>query len=116
MVENEKTVRGGMSEGEISEFISKSIEQIKSGLPKGCVLNGNFDFDISVITTKETGGKIGIQLANIGHSRNTQQVHRIRFPIVDEKSRQKNIQQCMNVLKDFMSELSEFEHLEKLKE
>jgi len=104
-----------MSEDEIAEFISKSIEQIKSGLPNGCVLNGNFDFDISVITTKGTGGKIGIQLANIEHSRNTQQIHRIRFPIIDEKSREENIQQCMRVLKDFMLELSEFEQLEELK-
>ena len=105
-----------MSKEEIAEFISKSIEQIKSGLPNGCVLNGNFDFDISVITTKDTGGKIGIQLASIEHSRNTQQIHRIRFPIIDEKSREKNVQQCMKVLKDFMLELSEFEQLEELKE
>ena len=95
-----------MSKNEITEFIKQSIGQIKSGLSEGLALGGNFDFDISVATTKHKGGRIGISLANAGISSDTQQVHRIRFSIVDEKSREKNIQQIRKVLKDLKSELS----------
>lgn len=68
---------------EISEFVSKSIEQVQSGLPNDCVLNGNFDFDIS-LTTKLKEGKIDIYLAGIGGSTRTQQVHIMRFSITDK--------------------------------
>ena len=104
-----------MEKNEIKEFVSESIRQIKSALPKGCVLDGKFDFDISVITTKETGGKIGIKLAGIGHTSNTQQLHRIRFSITDEKSQAKNLKQGIQAFKRFIGEVVKLDEVNKSK-
>ena len=98
-----------MVKNDIEEFISKTIEQIKKGLPKDCELNGSFDFDISVTTKKHTGGKLDIHLAGIGRSSNTQQIHRIRFQIIDKKSREKNMRYVRRFLKDLASELPQNE-------
>lgn len=91
-------------DNEISEFISKSVEQVKSGLPKDCVLNGNFDFDISLVTTKQKGGKIGIHLAGLSSSSVNQQVHRVRFSITDKNSRDANVHYVRKLLKDIVNE------------
>jgi len=95
-----------MAENEIKEFVSKSIEQIKAGLPVGCGLDGKFDFDISVVTTKEKGGKIDIKLAGIGAESSVQQLHRIRFSIFDHKSRKESIEQGMAALRRFIQEMA----------
>lgn len=91
-----------MEKNDIAEFISKTIQDVKSGMPKGCALGGVFDFDISVTTEKKTGGKIDVHLAGIGRSSGSQQTHRIRFQIIDEKSREKNT----NYVRSFMSEMA----------
>jgi len=98
-----------MVKNDIEEFISKTIEQIKGGLPKDCELNSGFDFDISVTTSKKTGGKIDIHLAGVGHDSNTQRIHRIKFQIIDKKSREKNIRFVKKFLKDLASILPEAE-------
>ena len=96
-----------MIKNEISEFISKSIEQVKTGLPKNCVLNGNFDFDISLATEITKDGKIGIHIAGVGGSSSSQVVHRFRFSITDKESRDMNCKYFIRLIKDMASELPE---------
>ena len=104
--------RSKKTKNDIEEFISKSIGQIKSGMPKGCVLNENFNFDISVMTTKENRGKLDILLANIEHTTDTHQVHRLKFSITDKKSRDENAKFAYRFLKDLTSEFSKLDKLE----
>jgi hypothetical protein len=98
-----------MSEKEIKEFVAKSIEQIKSGLPEGCGLNGNFDFEVSVIVTKGTKGGINISLVDAGANYTLQQIHKIRFSIADKKSQKENLDEAMNTLRRFFNELKELD-------
>ncbi|GAG31697.1 unnamed protein product [marine sediment metagenome] len=98
-----------MVKNEISEFIAESIDQVKSGLPKDCTMMGNIDFDISLVTTKEKEGKIGIHVAGVGGSSRTQQVHRIRFSVIDKKSMKKNIEYAGDVIRELVSGLSKIE-------
>ena len=98
-----------MAENEIKEFIAKSIEQIKAGLPEGCGLDGKFDFDISVITTKEKGGKIDIKLVGVGAESSVQQLHRIKFSVFDHKSRKQSIEQGMAAFSRFIQEMAMLE-------
>jgi len=94
-----------MTEKEIKEFVSKTIEQVKAGLPEGCGLNGNFDFEVSVIVTKGAKGGINISLAEAGLSSNVQQIHKIRFSVVDKKSAKENFNQAMLIMRKFIDEL-----------
>lgn len=100
---------GRKAKNDIEEFISQGIAQIKSGMPKDCVLNGNFDFDISVITTKGKKGKLNILLANIELGSDTKLIHRIRFSITDKQSREENAQFVYKFLKDLTSEFSKLD-------
>ena len=102
-----------MAENEIREFVTNTINQIKSGLPKDCMLNHEIHFDISLITTKQKEGKIGIHIAGVGGSTNTQQVHRIKFSIIDKKSRAENMQQLREAMHVLMQEFKELEQLEE---
>lgn len=102
-----------MKKNDIEEFVSKTIDQVKKGLPKDCVLNGNFDFDISVTTERKTGGDINIHLAGVEHFSNTEHTHRIRFSITDKKSREKNIEYMRKFMKGFISDLSKLKELDE---
>jgi hypothetical protein len=101
-----------MVENEIKEFISKSIEQIRRAPPKDCILRGNIDFDISLVTTKEREGKIGIHVAGVGGSSSIQQVHRVRFSVTDMKSLESNIDIAKKSIRDILPEFSKLEKLE----
>lgn len=101
------------SEVKIGEFISESIEKIKSGMPKECVMNRNFDFEISVMTKKKTRGKLNIFLADIEHISNAHQIHKIRFSIIDKKSREENAQFTYKFLRNLTSEFSKLDQLNK---
>ena len=98
-----------MKRNEISEFISKSIGQVKTGLPKDCVLNGNFDFDVSLVTETSKEGTIGIHLVGVGGSSSTQQAHRIRFSITDKKSMERNIKYAGKIIREIASELPQLD-------
>lgn len=100
-----------MVKNEIKEFVSKTIDQIKSGLPKGCVIKGDFNFDISLITEKKKDGKIDIYIAGLGLGSNTQTIHKVKFSITDEKSMEKNIQQAGKLIKELLSDFSKLEQL-----
>jgi hypothetical protein len=95
-----------MEDEEIKEFVSKSVGQIKAGLPDGCSIEGKFDFDISLIATKEANGKIDLHLAGAGGSAQSQQVHRIRFSIVDDKAQQKGFALAKTAIRQFVQELA----------
>lgn len=95
---------------DIEDFVSKSIGQIKSGMPKDCVLTDNFYFDISVLTTKNTDGKLNIILADIEKSSSINQIHRIKFAIADKKSRKENAQYFQKMMNNFISELSKLDN------
>jgi len=101
-----------MVENEIKEFVARSIDQIRSASPIDCVLTGNIDFDISLVTTKEKDGRISIYLAGIGGKSRTQQVHRVRFSITDKKSLESNIQLLKKTLKKLLPEFSKLDKLE----
>jgi hypothetical protein len=96
-----------MRKNEIEEFIEQSIQQVKTAIPKGCLLGGKIDFDLSLITTKQGEGKIGIHLASIKGSSKVQQVHRISFSIIDEDSQAMILQQVRDMLQMLKSELSQ---------
>ncbi len=100
---------GNMVKNDIEEFISKFIGQVKSGIPKGCVLSSNFDFDLSVVTTKKNKGKLDILLATMEHTSDTKQVHRLKFSIADKKSREESTQYLNKVIQNFASELSKLD-------
>lgn len=100
-----------MAKNEIEEFVSKSIEQIRSAPPKDCILTGNIDFDISLVITKQKEGRIGIHLAGLGGSSRTQQVHRVRFSITDKKSLKSNVQLVKKLISQIMPEFSKLDQV-----
>ncbi len=102
-----------MVENEIEEFISNTLKQIKSGLPKGFILNHELNFDISLATKSNKEGKIGIHIAGVGGSSETQQTHRVKFSIMDEKSRDKNINYIKKALRGMFKEIKELDRLEE---
>ena len=92
---------------EIGKFVAESIDQVKAGLPDDCALQGTFNFDVSLITTEESDGKLDIKLAGIGRKSENQQVHRLRFAIVDKKSQEQNAEFAVKMIRDLVSELPE---------
>ncbi|MBN1860326.1 MAG: hypothetical protein JW840_02570 [Candidatus Thermoplasmatota archaeon] len=98
-----------MENNDIGEFISKAIQDVKSGMPEGCALGGVFDFDISVTTEKKKGGKLDIRLVGIGRSSGSKQTQRMRFQIIDEESRDKNTNYVMNFLDEMASNLAKLD-------
>jgi hypothetical protein len=98
-----------MDDGEIKEFVSKSIEQIKAGLPEGCSIEGKFDFEVSLITSKEANGKIDIHLVNLGANSQAQQVHKIRFSIVDDQAQKKNMKLAANMMQTIFQQMASLE-------
>ena len=102
-----------MVENEIEYFISNTIKQIKSGLPKGFILNHELNFDISLTTTKLKQGKIDIHIAGVGGSSKTQLTHRVKFSIIDEKSRDKNIAYIKKTLGGMFEEIKELDQIEE---
>ena len=98
-----------MRKNEIEEFIEKSIQQVKKAIPNDCLLGGKIDFDLSLITTKEGEGRLGIHLAGIKGSSKVQQVHRISFSIIDKESQEALMQQVKEIIQMLKSELSEIE-------
>ena len=96
-----------MTKNEISAFIAKSIEQVKSGLPQDCVINGNFDFEISVVTKKEGEAGVDIAIVNAGANYSQNTVHKIRFSITDRKSMEENVEYAKKIIHDFIQEFKE---------
>ena len=102
-----------MPNKEIEKFVLETMNQIQSGVPKGCMLNHEINFDISLITTKKAKGKFDIHIAGISGDRDKQQVHRVKFSIIDEQSRDKNMQQIQVVLRGLFQEFKELDRLEE---
>jgi len=102
-----------MAENEIEEFISNTIKQIELGLPKGFILAHELNFDISLTTTKQKQGKIGIHIAGIGGSSESQQTHKVKFSIIDEKSREKNLNYVKKTLRGMFEEIKELDQIEE---
>ena len=101
-----------MIENEIEEFVTKSIDQIRAASPKDCVLTGEINFEVSLVTSKEKDGRIGISLAGVGGKSSVQQVHRVRFSITDVKSFDNNMQLLKKTLRKVLPEFSKLDELE----
>lgn len=102
-----------MTNKDIEKFILETLNQIRSGVPKGCLINHEINFDISLITTKKAKGKFDIHIAGLSGNIDKQQVHRVKFSIIDEQSREKNIQQMREVLRGLIQEFKELDRLEE---
>ncbi len=63
------------------------------------------------MTDKKRNGKIGISLAGIEFTKSSNQVHRVRFAIVDKKSREENAIYIKKAVHDIMSEIAELTKL-----
>lgn len=96
-----------MTKNEIGDFIRKSIEQVKSGLPDGCSINGNFDFEVAVQSQKEGGAEVDIVLVNAGMNISQNTVHKIRFSITDRKSMEENAEYAKKMFFQFMHEFKD---------
>lgn len=103
-------------EQEIKEFISKTIEQIKAALPNGFALDSKLDFNISLITTKKDKGGIDIKLAVVGRDYETQQVHNVRFSIINEKSQKKANEEALNFIRKFVQDIVSIDKKQNIKE
>jgi len=102
-----------MPNKEIEKFVLETMNQIQSGVPKGCMLNHEINFDISLITTKNAKGKFDIHIAGISGNVDKQQIHRVKFSIIDEQSREKNIQQLREPIRVLIQEFKELDRLEE---
>lgn len=98
---------------DLEEFISETIEQVKSGTPDDCILSDNIYFDVSLLTDKKRNGKIGISLAGIEFTKNSNQVHRVRFAIADKKSRQENAVYLKKTMHSIFSEVAELAKIDE---
>ena len=92
-----------MEKSTVAKFVSESIEDIRSGLPEGFRINDKIDFEVSVITTEGADGKIDVKLASIGSNVASQNIQKIRFSVIDEKSQAKNMKQAKELLMRFMT-------------
>lgn len=91
---------------EIHEFVNGALKQIKDAIPEGYKLNNQINFDISVTTLTRADGKFDIKLAGFGMTSNKQQVHRINFSVIDEKSQKESIQEGINAFELFIKQIA----------
>ena len=90
------------------------ISKIKLHNFKGYKGDHEINFDISLITTKKAKGKFDIHIAGISGNVDKQQVHRVKFSIIDEQSREKNIQQLREPIRVLFQEFKELDRLEEI--
>ena len=98
---------------EIKEFVSNSIKQIKDALPEGFILDSKMDFDVSLTTKSDAGGKIDIKLTGLGAKTENSQTHRLRFSIIDEKAQEKVTKQGLDALNGLFTNLAGLEEQQK---
>ena len=66
-----------------------------------------------MIVSKGAKGRINISLVDAGANSNIQQIHKIRFSIVEKKSQKDNLNQAMATLRKFFNELKKLEEKRK---
>ena len=78
-------------ETSIGGFISKTIEEIKSGLPDGYEIENEIQFEISIISSQNKRGGITLKIANGEIDREKQTVQNIKFSVVNPKKKKENL-------------------------
>ena len=91
-----------MSKSDIKKFIQESLKQIENAPPKGFRIDDKIQFDISVITTEKVKGGLDIKIASLDSDIASQNIHKIKFSVIDVKAQKKG----WIVAKKILTELS----------
>lgn len=98
-----------MEKPELEQFISNTLNQIKSSLPEGFRIDDKVNFNVSVVTTSKINGGIDIKLANIGTNIESQIIHKVQFSIVDEVAQEKSMLQSKKMLGSILTDLAKLD-------
>ncbi len=77
----EELTAGTITGSTIPNFISTTIEQIESGLPKRYKLSKDINFDLSVVHTMEGGGKVDLKVIGLGGNIGSEHTQKVSFSI-----------------------------------
>ncbi len=98
-----------MSASEIQKFVQKSLEEVNAALPNGFRVDDKIHFDISLVTTAKAKGELDIKIASLGSDLSSQNIHRLRFSIIDEQAQLKGWQTGLSALKILFQQISKMD-------
>ena len=90
---------------ELKDFVNRTIQELNEGLHSGWELTDEIGFEVSMITTVATGGKVDLKIASIGADQNYSAIHKIRFKISNEAKKNKNLKVDMQKVEGVMSSM-----------
>ena len=85
-------------ETSIKEFIRKTTEEIRSGIPDGYEISDEIAFDISLISTTTKSGSIKVQIASGDIDKQKQIVHNVNFGIINSREHNLSISSLVKIL------------------
>ena len=62
-------------------FVKNLVTQINDGIPDTHYLKGEIEVELSIVSTKEMGGKLNIMIAEAGGKYQREELSKIKFKI-----------------------------------
>jgi len=98
-----------MVETQIKKFIQESIKEIRESLPQDFRIDDKIHFEIAVVTDAKAKGGLDIKIASVGADTSSQNIHKLKFSIVDEKAQKKAWQMGCSIVTKVLAILSELD-------
>jgi len=102
------------SGSEIKKFIQESLKEIRDALPEKFRIDDKIHFEISVVTASKAKGGLDIKIASVGSDVASQNIHKIRFSIVDEEAQAKAWKIGKSILMNVFSEIAELDKINQI--
>ena len=80
----------------LQEFISKTIEEITSGLPDKYVVDDTIDFEVSVTTSTNKSGGLEIKVLTGEISKSNELVQKVFFSVINQKDKAQSDKKAAN--------------------
>ena len=107
--------KGMTEETPLKRFISNTLKDIESALPKGKYFAGNINFDVTAAVQKSKGGKFSIFILDAGAKKSEITTHRISFSITSQKSAEENIKALRAFIQELVNSMNELDKASKRK-
>lgn len=80
-----------MGKTSIAEFVNATIKEIESGLMSGYELDEVVEFEVSIITKRQSDGQLNLSLVTGSTSNHNETVQKVTFSVINAKQRQANL-------------------------
>jgi len=65
----------------LKDYINSTVEQIMGALPKGIMLKGDIEFNLSVVSTWSAEGGLDLKVLQAGGHKKNQEVQNVKFSV-----------------------------------